>query len=72
MTECNPGDRVFVFSPFYENYTTDEILSGAETAFVTLCAPRFDFDSDAHRKTFETKPKALILCNRSNATGKVF
>ena len=31
MTVCNPGDKVIVFSPFYENYGADTILSGAET-----------------------------------------
>ncbi len=30
MTICNPGDKVMVFSPFYENYGADAILSGAE------------------------------------------
>ena len=33
MTACNPGDRVIVFSPFYENYAADAILSGAEPIF---------------------------------------
>ena len=30
MTVCNPGDKVAVFSPFYENYGADAILSGAD------------------------------------------
>ena len=30
MTVTNPGDKVIVFSPFYENYGADTILSGAE------------------------------------------
>lgn len=72
MTVCNPGDRVIVFSPFYENYSADAILSGAEPVFVPLRAPYFDFDRDELRKAFEKKPKALILCNPSNPTGKVF
>lgn len=25
MTVCNPGDKVIVFSPFYENYTAVEV-----------------------------------------------
>lgn len=29
MTVANPGDKVIVFSPFYENYGADTILSGA-------------------------------------------
>ena len=29
MTVVDPGDKVIVFSPFYENYGADAILSGA-------------------------------------------
>ena len=72
MTACNPGDKVIVFSPFYENYAADAILSGAEPIFVSLRAPNFDFDPDELRRAFAQKPKALILCNPSNPSGKVF
>jgi len=72
MTVCNPGDKVIVFSPFYENYTADAILSGAEPIFVSLRPPSFNFDPDELEAAFKQKPKALILCNPSNPTGKVF
>ena len=36
MTVCNPGDKVVVFSPFYENYGADAILSGVR--FRPQCA----------------------------------
>jgi aminotransferase len=72
MTVCNPGDRVIVFSPFYENYGADAILSGAEPIFVPLHPPDFSFDEKELTAAFEQRPKALILCNPSNPTGKVF
>jgi aminotransferase len=72
MTACNPGDKVIVFSPFYENYVADTILSGAEPIYVALRPPDFPFDPDELRRAFEQKPKALILCNPSNPSGKVF
>ena len=72
MTVCNPGDKVIVFSPFYENYTADAILSGAEPIFVSLRPPSFNFDPNELEAAFKQKPKALILCNPSNPTGKVF
>ena len=72
MTVCNPGDKVIVFSPFYENYTADAILSGAEPIFVSLKPPSFNFDASELEAAFKQKPKALILCNPSNPTGKVF
>lgn len=72
MTVCNPGDKVIVFSPFYENYAADAILSGAEPIYVPLHPPAFRFDADELENAFRQKPKALILCNPSNPTGKVF
>ena len=72
MTACNPGDKVIVFSPFYENYVADTILSGAEPIYVPLRPPDFAFDPAELRRAFEQRPKALILCNPSNPTGKVF
>jgi aspartate/methionine/tyrosine aminotransferase len=72
MTACNPGDKVIVFSPFYENYAADAILSGAEPIYVRLHAPDFGFDSKELAAAFAQKPKAIIVCNPSNPTGKVF
>ena len=72
MSVTNPGDKVIVFSPFYENYGADTILSGAEPIYVPLIPPAFTFDADVLEVAFRQHPKALILCNPSNPCGKVF
>ncbi len=72
MTVANPGDKVIVFSPFYENYGADTILSGAEPIYVPLYPPEFNFNADELEAAFKQRPKALILCNPSNPCGKVF
>ncbi|WP_297959753.1 pyridoxal phosphate-dependent aminotransferase [uncultured Ruminococcus sp.] len=72
MSVTNPGDKVIVFSPFYENYGADTILSGAEPIYVPLIPPEFSFDPDVLEAAFRQRPKALILCNPSNPCGKVF
>lgn len=72
MTACNPGDKVVVFSPFYENYTADTILSGAHPIYVHLRPPDFTFDPAELRRAFEQHPKAIVLCNPANPTGRVF
>jgi aminotransferase len=72
MTVCDPGDKVIVFSPFYENYSADTILSGAEPIYVPLHPPDFNFNVDELEAAFKQNPKALILCNPSNPSGKVF
>lgn len=72
MTACNPGDKVIVFSPFYENYAADAILSGAEPVYVPLRAPEFNYDPAELARAFATGAKAIVVCNPSNPCGKVF
>ncbi len=72
MSVTNPGDKVVIFSPFYENYTADTILSGATPIYVPLNPPSFTFDANVLEDAFKKHPKALILCNPSNPCGKVF
>ena len=72
MTVTDPGDKVVIFSPFYENYGADTILSGAQPIYVPLYPPTFHFNPDELEAAFKQHPKALILCNPSNPCGKVF
>lgn len=72
MTICNPGDKVMVFSPFYENYGADAILSGAEPVFIPLVPPEYNFDINLVEQGFQAGAKAIIVCNPSNPCGKVF
>ena len=73
MTICNPGDKVVVFSPFYENYGADAILSGAYPIFVPLVPPDYHFDASLIEAAFRDEgAKAIIVCNPSNPCGKVF
>jgi aminotransferase len=72
MTICNPGDKVMVFSPFYENYGADAILSGAEPIYIPLVPPTYSFDLALVEQGFQQGAKAIIVCNPSNPCGKVF
>ena len=72
MTVCDPGDRVGLFSPFYENYSADAILCGAEPVLVPLHPPDYRFDLDELRRAFACGLKAFVLCNPSNPCGRVF
>lgn len=68
----NAGEKVIVFSPFYENYGADAILSGAEPIFVPLKPPHFNFDENELEDAFKKGVKAIIVCNPSNPCGRVF
>lgn len=72
MSICNPGDKVMVFSPFYENYGVDTILSGAEPIYIPLVPPEYNFDISLIENGFKAGAKAIIICNPSNPCGKVF
>lgn len=72
MTICNPGDKVMIFSPFYENYGADTILTGAEPIYIPLVPPNYDFDINLIEEGFKQGAKAIIICNPSNPCGKVF
>lgn len=72
MTICNPGDKVMVFSPFYENYGADAILSGADPIYIPLTPPEYSFDINQVEAGFQAGAKAIIICNPSNPCGKVF
>ena len=72
MTVCDPGDRVGLFSPFYENYAADALLAGAEPVHVPLHPPDYRFDPAELRRVFAGGLKAFVLCNPSNPCGRVF
>ena len=72
MTVCDPGDRVGLFTPFYENYNADAILTAAQAVHVPLHPPHYNFDPAALRRAFASGLKAFGLCNPSNPCGRVF
>lgn len=72
MSVCDVGDKVAIFSPFYENYAADTILSGSEPIYIPLNPPEFKVDLNKLEDAFKAGAKALILCNPSNPIGKVF
>ena len=72
MTVTDVGDKLGLFSPFYENYSADAILSGVTPAFARLSPPDYTFDPAELRRVFASGIKAFVLCNPSIPTGKVF
>ena len=68
----DPGDKVVIFEPFYENYGPDAILSGAVPRFVKLRPPDWTFDERELRAAFTNRTRAIFLNTPNNPTGKVF
>ena len=68
----NPGDRIILFSPYFENYKTQILLASCEPVFVPLAPPEFNFDPAKLEDAFKQGAKAILVCNPSNPSGKVF
>ncbi len=68
----NPGDKVIMFSPYFENYRAQTILVGCEPIFVPLIPPTFHYDANVLEDAFKQGAKAILICNPSNPSGKVF
>jgi len=82
LAVTNPGDEVVIFTPFYENYGPDAILSGARPVFVPLHPPEqpraggagaaWRFDPEELAAAFTDRTRAIIVNTPHNPTGKVF
>ncbi len=68
----NPGDKIVMFSPYFENYRAQAIMADCEPIFVPLVPPTFNFDPNVLEEAFKQHPKAILICNPSNPSGKVF
>jgi len=68
----NPGDKIIIFSPYFENYRAQAIMADCEPIFVPLVPPAFGFDANVLEDAFKQNPKAILICNPSNPSGKVF
>jgi len=68
----NPGDKVVLFSPYFENYHAQIIMADCEPIYVPLVPPAFNFDPAVLEDAFKQNPKAILICNPSNPSGKVF
>jgi aminotransferase len=67
----NPGDRIIITDPFYENYVPDAILAGCEPIYVPLSGRDLMLDEEVLKSAMEKHPKLIVLNTPNNPTGKV-
>jgi aspartate/methionine/tyrosine aminotransferase len=70
LAVVDPGDEVIIFSPFYENYGPDTILSDARPVFVPL-EPGRPLDLDSLAAAFSRRTRAIVVNTPSNPSGRV-
>ena len=67
MTVTDPGDKVIVFSPFYENYGADAILSGAQPIYVPLSRSSISIPTSWRRRSNSTPRRSYSATRRTRA-----
>lgn len=76
MTILNPNDSVIALSPAYASHITQIqiVLQGREPIFVRLKETEtgWEFDSKLLEKAITPSTKAVLICNPSNPTGKIY
>ena len=68
----NPGDKIIIFSPYFENYQAQSLMADCQPIFVPLIPPTFRFDPEVLEDAFRQDPKAILICNPANPSGRVF
>ena len=68
----NTGGKIIKFSHYIENYRAQAIMADCEPIFVPLVPPAFNFDPNVLEDAFKQGAKAILICNPSNPSGKVF
>ena len=57
----NPGDKIIMFSPYFENYRAQAIMADCEPVFVPLVPPEFNFDANVLEDAFKQGAKAILI-----------
>jgi aminotransferase len=72
LATLDPSDEAIVFTPFYENYGPDCVLSGATPRFVPLRPPQWTFDPDELAAACGPRTRVVLVNTPHNPSGKVF
>jgi aspartate aminotransferase len=74
MLCLDPGDEVIIPEPFYANYNGFAISSGAKVVPITTrIEDNFDLpESGEFERLITPRTKAILICNPSNPTGKLY
>ena len=57
----NPGDKIIMFSPYFENYRAQAIMADCEPIFVPLVPPTFHFDADVLEDAFVIRKERWLI-----------
>ncbi len=72
MSLLNEGDEVIVFEPYYGYHVSTLESLGCKIRFVKTLPPHYEIDFNDLRDQVSETTKAILICNPSNPSGKVY
>jgi aminotransferase len=72
MSLLEADDEVIVFEPYYGYHVATLKALGCKIRYVQTVAPSYAIDFDKLQSQITPKTKAILICNPSNPSGKVY
>ncbi len=72
MTLLNEGDEVILFEPYYGYHVSTLESIGCKIKFIKTMPPQYDIDFNYLASQVSENTKAILICNPSNPSGKVY
>ncbi len=72
MSVLNEGDEVILFEPYYGYHVATLQSLGCKVKFIKTLPPHYEIDFDVVQENITSQTKAILICNPSNPSGKVY
>lgn len=72
MSVLNEGDEVIVFEPYYGYHVSTLESIGCKVKYMKTVPPSYEINFNELRSQIGRNTKALLICNPSNPSGKVY
>lgn len=72
MTVLEEGDEVILFEPYYGYHVSTLESMGCKVTFIRTLPPSYEIDFQDLQRQISENTKAILICNPSNPSGKVY
>lgn len=72
MSLLNEGDEVVLFEPYYGYHVATLKSIGCKIKYIRTTPPMYDIDFNELKEAISEETKAILICNPSNPSGKVY
>ena len=72
MSLLNEGDEVILFEPYYGYHVSTLESIGCKVKFMRTTPPSYEIDFESLKNQISENTKAILICNPSNPSGKVY